>query len=207
METERTRGSVLKRGMILLTATLALLLCLVFVWHTFGPRNVFGVFLLNLLPTSWPPCVRSALVLRLPAGYYHLRSFEKDPRFYERQGIRWFQKLMRTPVFGICNLDIPRSFRKRDFVSLEREMRFAETGHALAFLFVLGVIVFALAKGWWDAVAYLTVWNLLVNVCPVLLQRYNRGRLRCLAERAAHRVNAEATNNPAARSALHCAGD
>jgi hypothetical protein len=181
--------SLLKRGMIVLIATLALLASLVFVWRIFGPRNFFGAFLLNLLPTSWSPCVKSALVLHLPAGYYPLRHFEQGTSLYERLGIRWFQTLMRTPVFGILNLDIPRRFRKRDFVGLEREMRFAETSHVFAFLLVLGVLVFALAQGWWDAVVYLTVWNLLVNVYPVMLQRYNRGRLLCLMERSARRVN------------------
>ena len=42
MENERTRRSDFKRGLIVLTATLFLLASLVFVWGTFGTRNVFA---------------------------------------------------------------------------------------------------------------------------------------------------------------------
>jgi hypothetical protein len=37
--------------------------------------------------------------------------------------------------------------------------------------------VFAARIAWWGWAVYLTVGNVLVNLCPVLLQRYTRARL------------------------------
>ncbi|HXU03235.1 MAG TPA: hypothetical protein VN903_19850, partial [Polyangia bacterium] len=55
--------------------------------------------------------------------------------------------------------------------------RNAETNHVIMFLIVVLVIAHALARGWWDAAAWTLVFNVLINAYPVMLQRYNRGRL------------------------------
>ena len=94
------------------------------------------------------------------------------------------------PLFRALNLDIPRRFHQRDYPQAEREMRFAETSHVLAFLFALLLAVFALAQRWWGAVAYLILFDVLVNAYPVMLQRYNRGRLLRLTARRRHPMEA-----------------
>ena len=189
-------------GVIVLSATLYALAALVFVWIALGPRNVLGAFLLNLLPLSWPPCIKGVLPLRLSESYYRIRPFEKDGRSYELLGIRWFQKLMLAPGFRSCNRDIPRSIRNKDLAGLEREMRFAETAHVLTFFLVLSMTIFVLVNGWWDGVAYLVAWNILLNVYPVMLQRFNRQRLG-----RAMRLLPRRTRSPqSANSRMHRAG-
>ena len=94
-------------------ATLGFVAAVTLTWRTLSVRNIFGAFLVALLPNSWAFCVKSAMPLRLPAGYYHLRPWEADGRLYERVGARWYQSLMRTRLLGLLNLDIPRRFRRR----------------------------------------------------------------------------------------------
>jgi Glycosyl-4,4'-diaponeurosporenoate acyltransferase len=46
------------------------------------------------------------------------------------------------------------------------------------FVLTLAVVVHAAARGWWRAAALTLVFDVLINACPVMLQRYNRARLR-----------------------------
>jgi hypothetical protein len=57
-------------------------------------------------------------------------------------------------------------------------MRKAETGHALIFVLVLLFVGYGLLKGWLDAVAWTLLFNILINGYPIMLQRYNRIKLR-----------------------------
>lgn len=60
-------------------------------------------------------------------------------------------------------------------------MRSAETNHVMMFLVVMLVIAHAIVRGWWDAATWTLLFNILINGYPVMLQRYNRGRLTSLA--------------------------
>ena len=65
---------------------------------------------------------------------------------------------------------------------LEGKMRNAETMHILIFLIMFLFIGYALFQGWLDAVGWLLFFNCLLNVYPVMLQRYNRIRLQALIQ-------------------------
>jgi hypothetical protein len=74
---------------------------------------------------------------------------------------------------------------------LENETRSAEAGHGIIFLLMLGLTLYALARGWWDAVGWLMLFNIIFNAYPVLLQRYNRIRLIRIIERTNRRQRAK----------------
>lgn len=158
-----------------------MLACLALTWRLIGPRNLVGAFALCLLPTSWAFCVKHAITVRLPARYFELRKWERGGRLYEALGVRRFQRLLRTPLLRILNLDITRRFSQRNYAEADQEMRHAETSHVLAFFVAFGVTILVFARRWWDALAYLTLFNTLVNAYPIMLQRYNRVRLERLA--------------------------
>ena len=62
-------------------------------------------------------------------------------------------------------------------------MRAAETNHVIMLLCGVIVMAHAVVRGWWDAAAWTLLFNILINAYPVMLQRYNRGRLASLATR------------------------
>ena len=62
--------------------------------------------------------------------------------------------------------------------NLDSEMRKAETGHMLIFLVMLFFIVYALFNGWFDAVGWILLFNIIINGYPIMLQRYNRIKLQ-----------------------------
>ena len=63
-------------------------------------------------------------------------------------------------------------------------MRQAELNHALT-LVAVTVLAVESAIGWvWDYAFWLMVFNMIFNVYPIMLQRYNRVRLEPIANRA-----------------------
>jgi len=52
-----------------------------------------------------------------------------------------------------------------------------ETGHLLILVVIIGITLWAAANRWWDAVAWLLLFNLLHHGYPVLSVRQIRARL------------------------------
>ncbi len=72
---------------------------------------------------------------------------------------------------------LPRDKTAATLTQLGREMRKAEAGHVAVFMLVLLLAGCALLQGWLDAAAWLSLFNILINGYPVMLQRYNRIKL------------------------------
>jgi Glycosyl-4,4'-diaponeurosporenoate acyltransferase len=66
---------------------------------------------------------------------------------------------------------------RRGLDELAEAMRCSEAAHAWAFGAVAAATAGAAATGWLDSAAWLTLFNVLFNGYPVMLQRYNRLRL------------------------------
>jgi len=125
----------------------------------------------------------------LPAAYYRIRPFERSGRFYEWIGVRAFRYFIpdgdlanrwrrrRQPHFRII------SNRKLAAAFIERT-ELSEKSHLVVLLVGVASSWFAWRIGWNGWATYLGVGNVVVNVYPVLLQRYTRARiLRTFAAR------------------------
>jgi hypothetical protein len=144
-----------------------------------GPRGAAFAFLLVWLIMCWATLVLRLFPARLPSTYYQLSPGERDGRRYERLGVLVAKRLLRRGPLRLFNptLRLPEIPDARSLARLDEAMRLAETNHAIMFLIVLPVIAHAIVRGWWDAAAWTSLFNLLINLYPVMLQRYNRGRL------------------------------
>ncbi|ACU08026.1 hypothetical protein FIC_01579 [Flavobacteriaceae bacterium 3519-10] len=90
--------------------------------------------------------------------------------------VRW---LVRNTFFKIFNpnIKIPRGANSADLRRIRDEMTKAEIGHLSAFLFVtLFMIMKIFQQEYTFAVVILAV-NVLMNLCPSLLQQQNKRRL------------------------------
>ena len=147
--------------------------------HACGPRSVVFAFLLVWTIMCWVTVVLRAFPVRFPDRYYHLRPAERDGRLYEMLGMRVAKGLLRRGPLRIFNpkLRLPPVSDAQSLAKLDAAMRNAETNHVIMFVIVLPVIVHAVLSGWWDAAAWTLLFNVLINAYPVMLQRYNRGRL------------------------------
>jgi hypothetical protein len=118
----------------------------------------------------------------MPASYYRVRAFERNGRLYESLGVRHFRWLVpdgdaanrwrrrRDPAFRVIrNRRDARAFRHRTALS--------EKSHLMMLMLGAMSAGFAWAIGWPGWALYLTAGNVVVNLYPILLQRYTRARL------------------------------
>ena len=168
---------------------------LMFWLYVWGPLRPFAYPTGDLLP---PPVF--ALVIAgcvalwwLPRDYFRVYGFERSGRLYETLGVRAFRRFV--PDGDLANRwsrrrdPSHRMIRNRRSAALfVRRTEQSERGHVV--LLALGIVsaVFALALGWRGWALYLSAGNLVVNVYPILLQRYTRTRLIALLARRASRI-------------------
>ena len=157
------------------------------VLQAFDWRSPLFAFLVNWLVMSWVATSSEVIQVAFAPGYYAIQPFEQDGRVYERAGIRFFKRLVRRGPLGIfsLNLRLPPEKTVPTLRLLEGKMRNAETMHVLIFLLMFLFIGYALFQGWLDAVGWLLLFNCLLNVYPIMLQRYNRIRLQALIQQQA----------------------
>ena len=172
-----------------------LIFCL-YVWGPLRPFHYPGGDLLPPLPVILACFAMGVAVWWVPASYYRLRRFERSGHFYERLGVRrfrWFVpdgdaanrwRRRREPDFRVIR-------NRQHAVAFTRRTEMSEKSHLV--LLVLGGMsaAFAWAIGWPGWALYLGVGNVLVNLYPVLLQRYTRVRLLKIASGSRRRMSTE----------------
>jgi hypothetical protein len=116
------------------------------------------------------------ITVRLPASYYAMCPFEKGGRVYDYLGVRWYRRFLR-PVLWSVKPALLRSQRDARQTMI-RDTKGPEAGHLVIFVVIFGITLWALARRWWDAAAWLLLFNVLHNAYPVLSLRQIRYRLQ-----------------------------
>lgn len=132
------------------------------------------------LPMTGLGTVSHVVPFRLPARLRTLRPFEHRGRLYERLGVGLFKRLLRRGPATWFNpgLRLPAEPGPESLARLAQRMSVAEASHAVLLVATLPVAIHAAARGWWPAALTTLMLDVLVNGYPVMLQRYNRARLR-----------------------------
>ena len=159
-----------------------LLMFWLYIWGPLRPFDYPEGELLPPLPLLLTCFCIAVATWWLPDSWYRIRPFERNGRIYEMLGVRYFRWLVpdgdaanrwrrrSDPSFRIIrNRHYAKAFSQRTVLS--------EKSHLV--MLMLGVMsaVFALRIGWHGWAFYLTAGNVVVNLYPVLLQRYTRARL------------------------------
>jgi hypothetical protein len=84
---------------------------------------------------------------------------------------------MTSRLYRVVNPSFRLSGGRQGLATLRETMNAAEAAHALLFVMVSVIAIAALMLGWADSALWLTVFNIVLNAYPVMLQRYNRLRL------------------------------
>jgi len=174
----------LKKLLLFTVATVAAIALILWTWGSWGFRSPVSAFLVNWLMMSWMAVVGQVVHFSFAPRYYQAKPFERTGQVYERLGIRLFKKLVRRGPLSIFSptLRFPKEKTISALQGLLNEMRKAETGHALIFVLVLFFVGYMLLEGWLDAVAWMLLFNILINGYPIMLQRYNRIKLQELIQ-------------------------
>lgn len=167
---------------------------LIMFWlYVWGPLRPFAYPEGDLLPgTPFAVLITGCIALwwLLPPGYFEIRRFERTGRIYESLGVLLFRRF--APNGDLANRWERRSdpgYRlihgRSSAAAFVQRTEQSERGHLV--LLTLGVVstAYAWSIGWYGWAMYLAAGNVLVNVYPILLQRYTRSRLQAVLHRGA----------------------
>ena len=137
-----------------------------------------------------PPAWFGGLVKKATDFWFDPKSFESE-EMYEKLGIRTFKKYIPTGEVTsklVWKLTHQNAFiggsSEKDLRNFERFTRIYETIHLYFLPIAAASIGISLSRGDLGSAAFTAGMSTLVNVYPVLLQRYNRLRLYKAIEHA-----------------------
>jgi hypothetical protein len=179
------------KSLLAAAATVGGATILLVVLRWLGASSPAFAFVVVWVPMTWLGTVSRRFQPRLPHAIHALRDVERDPRLYERVGVRIAKRVLRRGPLAAFNpgLHLPAERSPERLAELERKMMDAEASHLILLVATLGVVINAALHGWWMAAGLTLLFNVLMNGYPVMLQRYNRVLLQ---ERSASMRNGAA---------------
>ncbi|MES2811296.1 MAG: hypothetical protein V4670_02395 [Bacteroidota bacterium] len=151
---------------------------------TYGLVNYIGVkgFLfawsLNFMLMMCVFAFTETLKANFTSGYYKEKVWEHKGKIYENLGINLFRKLLVLVGWEKLNKKANPVKNNLDALThLEYRTKQSELGHLIIFFIVLGFTVYVAMKYGFIESLWLLLLNTILNVYPILLQRYNRPRL------------------------------
>jgi hypothetical protein len=119
------------------------------------------------------------------SGYFDSRPFEQDGSIYRWCGLRHYASLLRLIGWErIRRTDQPITSEIESLRGFERWTRGAESVHALSAIVVAAITISIRLIRSSSDIKWLVLSNVLFNVYPVMLQRYNRARIERILGRA-----------------------
>lgn len=169
----------IRKSLLVAAATMIAAALLVWGARVLEPSSALFAILVVWVPMTWLGTVSRVVQPRLPRSYHDLRDFERDGRLYERLGVRLVKRLLRRGPLAVFNPDLhlPAERSRERLAHLDQRMRDAEASHLILLVATSGVVVHAVARGWWAAALLTLLFDVLLNGYPVMLQRYNRALL------------------------------
>jgi len=123
---------------------------------------------------------------RLTGAYFQPKSWESEGKVYEWTGLHGFRKLLVWVGWEKLNKAAnPVKKNLEALKHLEYNTRQSEFGHLIIFFIVLAVALFVGAHQGFRHSLWLHLLNILLNLYPIAVQRYNRPRL----QKAIRRMN------------------
>jgi hypothetical protein len=168
------------RKYILLSLTVIVTIFLVYgIVYKIGLQGFLFAWILNLVLMMCVFFFTEPLKSEFKSAYYLEKSWEKKGKIYETFGINWFRKLLVLISWEKLNKNAnPVEKNLQALEHLEYRTKQSELGHIIIFFIVLAFTIYvAITFGIKESVS-LIILNILLNLYPVLLQRYNRPRLQ-----------------------------
>jgi hypothetical protein len=168
------------RKYILLSLTVIVTIFLVYgIVYKIGLQGFLFAWILNLVLMMCVFFFTETLKSEFKLAYYLEKTWEKKGKIYEAFGINLFRKLL--VIIGWEKLNKKANPVEKNLQALEHleyRTKQSELGHIIIFFIVLAFTIYvAITFGIKESVS-LIILNILLNLYPVLLQRYNRPRLQ-----------------------------
>jgi hypothetical protein len=144
-----------------------------------GLQGFLFAWMLNLVLMMCVFFFTESLKAELSSDYYSEKAWEKKGRTYEMLGINIFRKILVLVGWEKLNKrENPVAKNSEALIHLEYRTKQSELGHLIIFFIVLAFTIYVAITISIQESLWLFLLNLLLNVYPILLQRYNRPRLK-----------------------------
>jgi hypothetical protein len=134
-------------------------------------------FSLTWLIMAFVAAVTGRIFVRLDPKRFRLARWEREGRIYDRVGLGAVRWVLRHTPLGWLNPNIKVRSGGSDMDRLLRDMNAVEGVHILAAGLSLAVAGLYILTGQAIIGTWLVILTILFNVYPVMLQRWNRGRI------------------------------
>ncbi len=133
---------------------------------------------LNFLLMLCVSVFNGALKSQLTSPYYNEGEWERRGKIYEHLGVNFFRKLLVWIGWEkLRKKSNPIEKNTKALMHLHYQTKRSELDHVIILLIVLGFNVFVAFKFGVLKSLWLLVLNVLLNLYPIFLQRYNRPRI------------------------------
>lgn len=146
--------------------------------HYIGVQGFLFAWSLNFMLMACTFTFTETLKNELTFSYFNDKAWELRGKIYESFGINIYRKLLVLIGWEKLNKKSnPMEKNTKALMHLHYRTKQAELGHLIIFIIVIGFNIFVAFKFGILKSLWLLVLNILFNLYPVLLQRYNRPRL------------------------------
>lgn len=172
--------------LILITiATIALIYALI---QYMGMQGFSFAWALNFVLMACVLTFTETLKSPLNAPYFNEKVWEYKGKIYESLGINFYRKLLVWVGWEKLNKKSnPIEKNTKALMHLHYQTKQSELGHIVILLIVLGFNIFVAFQFGIIKSLSLLILNVLFNLYPILLQRYNRPRIARALHLSKHR--------------------
>ncbi|WP_143960146.1 glycosyl-4,4'-diaponeurosporenoate acyltransferase CrtO family protein [Litoribacter populi] len=157
-------------------ATLSVIGLIYLVGQMFTVSSFVFSWTLNFLLMAWFTFLASQIDFKLDSGYFESKKFEKEGKIYGYLGVHYYRRLLVWVGWEkITRQKNPVQKSISALKLVEYNSRSSEFGHTIIALIVL-ILTLAVPNSLNDA-KWLIITNILLNIYPIMLQRFNRPRL------------------------------
>ncbi len=139
-------------------------------WFQEGINNLYFYLFMGL----------SIIIGVLPESVFNLLAFSSQRNFYERIGIKYIRKFVQNgdAVNSLNSTKTTVIKGKKYFRTYTKTIAMYERYHWICLTFFLLTTLYCFVSGHIKFGILILIANILYNFCPILLQQYNKIRLK-----------------------------
>lgn len=146
--------------------------------HYIGMEGFSFALALNFMLMACVLAFTDTMKSQLNSPYFNEKTWEMRGKTYESLGIDFYRKLLRWTGWEKLNKKSkPVEKNTKALIYLHYRTKQDELAHIIIMVIVLGFNVFVAFKFGVLKSLWLLILNILLNLYPVFLQRYNRPRI------------------------------
>lgn len=145
-------------------------------------NNSFQIILINFVQT-WDLMLVGFLFfqafkyVRMPRKFYEKKNYESK-NYFNYLGVNFFRLVLINSFFRHLNKRVYLKGRPKEYIfTYIEETKQSETSHIISGIFPLSLQLLYLKYGLIEHFMWLTIFNILLNLYPFLLQRMNRFKM------------------------------